>query len=151
MKTAQPKAAGSPPALKPADEDTKEFAINANHYARVQEALTIIEGVPGMRDMRSEGPLTAAEGAAVSPLDAEAMKAKLDKGESYFCGATIFSAIPFATRRLVCQSTKNRLMPTWSTILGMLTRSPSCHKLKLHANPAAPTWYGCHPASRSMR
>ena len=94
MKTAQPKAAGSPPALKPADEDTKEFAINANHYARVQEALTIIEGVPGMRDMRSEGPLTAAEGAAVSPLDAEAMKAKLDKGESYFCGSTIFQQSP---------------------------------------------------------
>ena len=72
-------------ALQPAEEDTKEFAINAHHYARVQEALNIIESTPGMDGIHSEAPLTAVDGAVVSPLA---------KGESYFCCATLFFSNP---------------------------------------------------------
>ena len=66
-------------ALMPAEEDSKEYAINANHYARVQEALTILEEAPGMQDIREEGPLTLDDLAAVSPYDRKKMKVSLAK------------------------------------------------------------------------
>ena len=94
MKASPAKAASPLPALQPAEDDAKEFAINANHYARVQEALNIIEATPGMQNIRSEGPLTAVDGAAVSPFDLEKMRVQLEKGESYFCGATMFFSNP---------------------------------------------------------
>ena len=94
MKASPAKAASPLPALQPAEDDAKEFAINANHYARVQEALNIIEATPGMQNIRSEGPLTAVDGAAVSPFDLEKMRVQLEKGESYFCGATMFFSTP---------------------------------------------------------
>ena len=87
-------AASPSSALQPAAEDTKDYAINAPHYARVQEALTILESTPGMDAIQTASPLTTEEGAAVSPFDPEEMKAKLDKGEPYFCGATLFFSNP---------------------------------------------------------
>ena len=60
----------------------------------VQEALTILESTPGMDEIQTAKPLTAEDGAAVSPFDPEEMKAKLDKGEPYFCGATLFFSNP---------------------------------------------------------
>ena len=72
--------------LMPAEEDSKEYTINANHYARVQEALTILEEAPGMQDIREEGPLTLDDLAAVSPYDRKKMKASLAKKEPFFCG-----------------------------------------------------------------
>ena len=81
-------------ALMPAEEDSKEYAINANHYARVQEALTILEEAPGMQDIREEGPLTLDDLAAVSPYDRKKMKVSLAKKEPFFCGASIFFTNP---------------------------------------------------------
>ena len=79
------------PPLEPAKE---EYAVNACHYAKVQEALTIIENTPGMSGIREEAPLPVEEGAAVSPFDQEAFRAKLKKGDAYLCGATIYFTNP---------------------------------------------------------
>ena len=87
-------AADSPVALRPEALDTKEYSINADHYAAVQEALTVIENTPGMENLRTAEPLKLVEGGSIAPFDQTVLKEKIDKGECYTCGATIYFANP---------------------------------------------------------
>ena len=93
------------PPLEPAKE---EYAVNACHYAKVQEALTIIENTPGMSGIREEAPLPVEEGAAVSPLDQEAFRAKLEKVIHTFAGLQFILPTRFATPHQASQSIPSR-------------------------------------------
>ena len=88
---------GKPPAapVLPAEEDSKEYAINACHYSKVQEAMAIIENTPGMEGIRTLGALPLEEGASLAPLDEAIMKAKLENNEIYMCGAPLWITNPF--------------------------------------------------------
>ena len=88
---AVPKAEGAGAGCQPEDE-TKVYAMNAAHYARVQEAMNILKTTPGMAGVETALPLE--EGATMAPLNEEAMVARLSAGEQYVCGASAFFAKP---------------------------------------------------------
>ena len=69
-------------------------AVNADHYAKIQEALSIIEQAPGMQDIRTAAPLPLDEGGTIAPFDSDELKKKLTRGESYICGCTLYFANP---------------------------------------------------------
>ena len=83
-----PEAAGCQP------EDEKVYAINSAHYARVQEALNIIQTTPGMDGVDTALPLD--EGAVMQPLDEQALVTNITAGSQYVCGAPLSFAKPLA-------------------------------------------------------
>lgn len=74
-------------------------AVNADHYAKIQEALNIIEHAPGMQDIRTAAPLPLDEGGTIAPFDSDELKKNSQGVSRIFVAARCILQTPCATRR----------------------------------------------------
>ena len=102
------KSKEAPPeqASLPGPELEKQYAVNATHYAKVQEAITIIETTPGMTGVHTA--LTLDDGASMAPLDEKQMAEKLRLAASTSAGRRCSSPNHCPMHRQASRSTPLR-------------------------------------------